>query len=100
MKEMFEKTTMVLLQADEEAAALNKERFAALGFDVLGSCQSGADAVRVLCEMQPDIVLMDSFLPGRSAQDILEALKEVPVQPRLRLQTIPFHVQVCYGHVS
>ena len=77
MKEMFGKMTMVQLQADEEAAAQNKERFAALGFDVLGSCGSGTDEVRVLCEMQPDIVLMDSFLPGRSAQDILEALKEV-----------------------
>ena len=77
MKEMFEKQTMVLLQADEEAASLNKERFAAMGFDVLGCCASGTDAVRVLCEMQPDIVLMDSFLPARSAQDILETLKEM-----------------------
>ncbi len=77
MKEMFEKMTMVLLQSDEEAAAYNRERFTELGLEVLGLCTEGQDAVRIITELQPDIALMDSFLPGRSSCDILEGLQEV-----------------------
>ncbi|MBQ8894704.1 MAG: sporulation transcription factor Spo0A [Clostridia bacterium] len=77
MKEMYEKMTIVLLQSDEEAARLNRERFAALGMEVLGVCRSGTDAVRVITELQPDAVLMESFLPGRSSYDVLEELRQV-----------------------
>lgn len=77
MKETYEKMTMVLLQSDEEAARQNREHFGELGLEILGVCNSGIDAVRVITELQPDVVLMDSFLPGRSSYDVLEALKEV-----------------------
>lgn len=77
MKESYEKMTMVLLQSDEEAARQNRENFGQLGLEILGVCGSGLDAVRVITELQPDVVLMDSFLPGRSSYDILSALKEV-----------------------
>ncbi len=77
MKETNEKMTMVLLQTDEEAARQHRERFSELGVEVLGVCSSGLEAVRVITEQQPDVVLMDSFLPGRSSYDILEALQEV-----------------------
>ncbi len=77
MKELYEKMTMVLLQADEEMARQNREHFSELGMEVLGVCASGLDAVRVITDQQPDVVLMDSFLPGRSSYDIIEALHEV-----------------------
>ena len=77
MKELYEKMTMVLLQSDEEEARQNRERFSELGLEVLGVCSVGTEAVRVISEQQPDVVLMDSFLPGRSSYDILEALEEV-----------------------
>lgn len=77
MKELYEKMTMVLLQTDEELARQNRERFSELGMEVLGVCASGLDAVRVITDQQPDVVLMDSFLPGRSSYDIIEALHEV-----------------------
>lgn len=77
MKEMFEKWTMVLLQADEQAAEQNRERFSALGLEVLGICADGREGVRVITELQPSVVVMDCFLPGRSANDILEALGEL-----------------------
>lgn len=76
-KESFEKMTLVLLQTDEEAARGNRERFTELGMDVLGVCSSGPEAVRVITELQPDVVLMDSFLPGRSCDEIIGALKEI-----------------------
>ena len=77
MKELYEKMTMVLLQSDEEAARQNREHFSELGLEVLGICTGGLDAVRVITEQQPDIVLMDAFLPGRSSYDIIESLNEV-----------------------
>lgn len=77
MKETMEKMTMVLLQSDEEIARRNQERFAELGMEILGICGSGSDAVKVITELQPDVVLMDSFLPGRSSFDILTALAEL-----------------------
>lgn len=77
MKEMYEKMTVILLQADEESARQNRERFSELGLEVLGVCANGMEAVRVISEQQPDVVLMDSFLPGRSSYDIIEALKDV-----------------------
>ena len=69
--------TMVLLQTEEEAARYNRERFTELGMEVLGVCNSGLDAVRVITEWQPDVVLMDSFLPGRSCDEIIASLNEV-----------------------
>lgn len=77
MKEMFEKMTMVLLQSDQQAAEQNRDRFAALGVEVLGICGEGKDAVRMVAERRPAVVLMDCFLPARSANDIIEELKEL-----------------------
>ncbi|MBR6793805.1 MAG: sporulation transcription factor Spo0A [Clostridia bacterium] len=77
MKDLYEKMTMVLLQSEEESARQNRERFSELGLEVLGVCANGLEAVRVITEQQPDVVVMDSFLPGRSSYDIIEALKEV-----------------------
>ncbi len=76
-KESFEKMTIVLLQTDEEAVNYNRDRFTELGMEVLGVCGSGLDAVRMITERQPDVVLMDGFLPGRSSDEIIETLKEV-----------------------
>ena len=77
MRETNEKMTMVMLQTDEEAARCNREHFSALGMEILGVCSSGTDAVRVITELQPDVIWMDSFLPGRSSYDIIEALNAV-----------------------
>ena len=72
LNETFEKMTLVLLQTDEESARYNRDRFTELGMEVLGVCGSGLDAVRVITELQPDVVLMDSFLPGRSSYEVIE----------------------------
>ncbi len=77
MKEMYEKMTVILLQSDEESARQNRERFSELGLEVLGVCANGMEAVRVISDQQPDVVLMDSFLPGRSSYDIIASLQEV-----------------------
>lgn len=77
MKEMFEKQTMVLLQADQEAAEQNRERFTALGIEVLGVCGDGKEGMRMITERRPAVIMMDCFLPGRSADEIIEGLREL-----------------------
>lgn len=72
-----EKQTLVLLQSDEDAAGYNRDRFEELGMEVLGICRNGADAVGFIAEHQPDVVLMDSFLPGRNSDEILGGLAAI-----------------------
>ncbi len=73
--EIREKLSLVLLQADEEEAEFNRAHFAEAGMTVLGICREGTAAVNFIAEHQPDVVLMDGFLPGRSSDEILEGLK-------------------------
>ena len=81
MKE-HEKLTMVLLQADEETARFHRDRFTELGVQCLGICSSGAEAVRMIAELKPDVAMMDGFLPGRSSVDVLEGLQEIGYRHR------------------
>ena len=39
---------------------------------------NGADAVEIVRERQPDIVILDVMLPGKSGYDILRELREDP----------------------
>lgn len=37
----------------------------------------GTDAVEVVCESKPDLLILDMMLPGRSGMDILRDLREI-----------------------
>jgi DNA-binding NarL/FixJ family response regulator len=43
-------------------------------FKVIGECESGEDAVAVIPDMQPDVVIMDINLPGISGIDATEQI--------------------------
>lgn len=43
-------------------------------FKVLGECESGEDAVAVIPDMEPDVVIMDINLPGISGIDATEQI--------------------------
>ena len=43
-------------------------------FKVVGECECGEDAVEVIPQMQPDIVIMDINLPGISGIDATEQI--------------------------
>ena len=45
----------------------------------------GATAVETILERQPDVVVLDVMLPGRSGFDILQALREGEAPPVLML---------------
>ncbi len=46
------------------------------GISVVGEAETGEDAVRLVAEQQPDIVLMDIVLPGMSGIDALRVIRE------------------------
>jgi response regulator of citrate/malate metabolism len=45
------------------------------GFEVVGTCHTGADAVTAAAELAPDLVLLDLYLPDRFGLDVLADLR-------------------------
>lgn len=45
------------------------------GFEVVGEARSGADALAAADELNPDLVLLDIYLPDMSGLDVLHALR-------------------------
>jgi DNA-binding NarL/FixJ family response regulator len=45
-------------------------------FKVIGECESGEDAVAVVPQLQPDVVIMDINLPGISGIDATEHISQ------------------------
>ena len=45
------------------------------GFEVVGEARSGADALAAADELNPDLVLLDIYLPDMSGLDVLRALR-------------------------
>jgi response regulator of citrate/malate metabolism len=46
------------------------------GFEVVGTCHTGADAVATAAELTPDLVLLDLYLPDRFGLDVLAELRQ------------------------
>ena len=45
------------------------------GFEVVGTCHTGVDAVTAAAELSPDLVLLDLYLPDRFGLDVLADLR-------------------------
>lgn len=56
---------------------------AATGFSCVASCVNGEEALKQLPAVQPDVVLMDIHLPGRSGTDCVARLK--PLLPKTQI---------------
>jgi response regulator of citrate/malate metabolism len=46
------------------------------GFEVAGVASTGADALRAVEELKPDLVLLDIYLPGMTGLEVLRRLRE------------------------
>jgi two-component system, LytTR family, response regulator len=46
------------------------------GFQIVGECGNGADAVESIAELRPDVVFLDVQMPGLTGFDVLEELEE------------------------
>ncbi|MFK7921221.1 MAG: LytR/AlgR family response regulator transcription factor [Bacteroidia bacterium] len=46
---------------------------------IVGECNNGVDALRLIKEFRPDLVFMDVQMPGMTGFEVLERLDEVPL---------------------
>ncbi len=46
---------------------------------IVGECNNGVDALRLINEFRPDLVFMDVQMPGMTGFEVLERLEEVPL---------------------
>jgi response regulator of citrate/malate metabolism len=46
------------------------------GFEVVGTAQTGADALKAVASMSPDLVLLDIFLPDMTGLEVLAQLRQ------------------------
>ncbi len=69
----------VLIVDDDFMVAKIHERFVARteGFRVVGSARTGADALSLVADLAPDLVLLDVHLPDMSGLDVLATLRAV-----------------------
>jgi two-component system, LytTR family, response regulator len=69
-------TLRVVIVDDEELArrGLRRDLAAAPGIDVVAECADGFEAVRVVSETRPDIVLLDIQMPRLDGFEVLELI--------------------------
>lgn len=51
------------------------------GFDIVGEAESGAGAVRLAKELEPEVVLLDVHLPDFDGFEVAERLHELDTPP-------------------
>ncbi len=66
----------------------------AADFQVVGEAESGADAMALAVEQDPDVVILDVSMPGESGLKIAERLRERV--PTLRILFLSMHDQAEY----
>src|SRR5262252_5861450 len=76
-----------LLIVDDHAGfrASARALLEAEGFDVIGEAADGAQALRAVVELQPEIVLLDIQLPGLDGIEVAQQLAEGPDPPTVVL---------------
>jgi DNA-binding NarL/FixJ family response regulator len=57
------------------------------GFDIVGSAASGEEALAIVKRDAPDLLLLDLRMPGMDGIGVLQALKRIPVAPRVIILT-------------
>ena len=74
---MDHQRTVLLADANEEFRAMLQEAIEQAGeFTVAASTGDGREALRVIEERKPDLLLTDVALPGLDGLGLLQALKE------------------------
>lgn len=61
------------------------------GFEVVGEASTGADAVKLAAELEPDVVLLDLTMPGMSGLEAAPRIREAAPEARLLVLSIHDH---------
>ena len=80
--------TRVIVVEDERIVALHlKQQLVKLGYEVVGVAASGEQALRLVNDLRPDVVLMDIHIEG--AIDGIETTERIPAELMVPLPTPP-----------
>ena len=71
--------TNVLLVEDSKFLKITGERLLTKAGFTVTTAQDGEEALRLVRESSPDIILLDMLLPKLGGQQVLQSLKEDPV---------------------
>ncbi|OGY64508.1 MAG: hypothetical protein A3I24_04025 [Candidatus Harrisonbacteria bacterium RIFCSPLOWO2_02_FULL_41_13b] len=69
--------TVLIVEDDVFLMALLKNRMESEGFSILAA-KDGEEAIKVLKDIKPDIILLDIILPGKSGFEVLEEMQSDP----------------------
>jgi DNA-binding NarL/FixJ family response regulator len=89
----------VFLVDDHEVVREGIKRMLALAPDIaiVGEASSGEDALRVVADVKPDVVLLDLSLPGVQGLEVLRELQTFPQPPRVVVLTIHDEQELVLG---
>ncbi len=73
----MDKKKILLIEDDPFLSSLLKNRFAKEGLDVMYA-SDGQEAIRILNDSQPDIILLDLILPKKSGFEVMETIRQDP----------------------
>ena len=68
-------------------------------FEVVGEASNGVEALRVIAEQRPDIVLLDVNMPAMSGIETLSAIKRKNIQSQVLMLTISQHEEDLIGSI-
>jgi two-component system LytT family response regulator len=79
------KTTCLIIDDEKLARELVKELLQGYEqVDIIGECENGAEAVKVINQNKPDILFLDVQMPGMTGFDVLD---EIDYEPHLIFTT-------------
>jgi two-component system LytT family response regulator len=70
---------VLIIDDENDARSLIREYIELYsGFDIIGECENGSDAVKKINGMQPDLVFLDIKMPGLSGLQVVQQLIHTP----------------------
>jgi len=82
----LEKTTVLVADDDDSLRMVVEHTLAEEGYEVI-SATDGSEALKLLKEHLPDLVVADVKMPGLSGIDLLKHIKSLPAGPQVVLVT-------------
>jgi DNA-binding NarL/FixJ family response regulator len=56
-------------------------------FEVLACCQDGLETLRTVCQLRPDILILDVCMPGKNGLEIMREMRKAEIPTRVVLLT-------------
>jgi len=68
-------------------------------FEVVGEAANGKEAIKVIADQSPDVVLLDVNMPEMSGVETLSAMKRADIQSQVLMLTISQHEEDLIGSI-